>query len=500
MLFNSVEFLVFFPIVVLLYWVIPKKIRYIWLLVASYYFYMCWNAEYALLIGISTLITYLCGLMVDFLGKREGRGAALSQKLVIGAGFASNLAILFFYKYFDFFLENTNRLLGQMGLKTIESSFSVLLPVGISFYTFQALGYIVDVYRGEIRAEKNPLKYALFVSFFPQLVAGPIERSKNLLEQIRDIPERKTLEYHRIVNGLIMMLYGFFLKMVIADRIALLVDYIFKRYYMLGTVELLVGAVGFSIQIYCDFGSYSLIAIGAAQVMGFTLMENFNTPYFAVSIKDFWRRWHISLSTWFRDYLYIPMGGSRCGRLRKYFNVMVTFLVSGLWHGAEWSFVIWGGLHGFYQVVGDLLLPLRKKLVKVFEIKTECASYRLLQMMVTFGLTTFAWIFFRADSFGQAATYIQRIFTRADFAVLFNGSIYELGLEQFEANVLIVSLVILLLVDLVRYRKNQRLDVFLQGQNLWFRWFVCIILFVMVWVYGVYGPVYDASQFIYFQF
>lgn len=331
-------------------------------------------------------------------------------------------------------------------------------------------------------------------------MAGPIERSKNLLEQIRDIPERKTLEYHRIVNGLIVMLYGFFLKMVIADRISILVDYIFKRYYMLGAVELLVGAVGFSIQIYCDFGSYSLIAIGAAQVMGFTLMENFNTPYFAVSIKDFWRRWHISLSTWFRDYLYIPMGGSRCGRLRKYFNVMVTFLVSGLWHGAEWSFVIWGGLHGLYQVAGDLLLPLKKKLVKLFEVKTECASYKLLQIFVTFVLTTFAWIFFRADTFGQAVTYIQRIFTRANFAVLFNGSIYELGLEQFEANVLVVSLMVLLLVDLVRYRKNQRLDVFLQEQNLWFRWTVCILMFVMVWVYGVYGPVYDASQFIYFQF
>lgn len=500
MLFNSVEFLVFFPIVVLVYWLIPKKIRYIWLLVASYFFYMSWNAEYALLIAASTLITYLCGLGVEFFGKSGDRRSAIIKKLVIATGFVTNLGILFFYKYFDFFLENANRVLGHLELQTIESNFSVLLPVGISFYTFQALGYIVDVYRGEIQAEKNPFKYALFVSFFPQLVAGPIERSKNLLEQIREIPERKTFEYHRIINGLIIMLYGFFLKMVIADRISILVDYIFKRYYMLGTVELLVGAIGFSIQIYCDFGSYSLIAIGAAQVMGFTLMENFNTPYFAVSIKDFWRRWHISLSSWFRDYLYIPLGGNRCGRLRKYFNLMVTFLVSGLWHGAEWSFVIWGGLHGIYQIIGDLLLPVRKKVAEVFEVKTDCISYKLLQMFVTFLLTTFAWIFFRADTFGQAVTYIQRIFTRANFAVLFNGSIYELGLEQFEANVLLVSLVVMLLVDLVRYRKKQRLDAFLQEQNLWFRWGVCIILFVMVWVYGVYGPVYDASQFIYFQF
>ncbi|MDD6305399.1 MAG: MBOAT family protein [Clostridiales bacterium] len=500
MLFNSVEFLVFFPIVVLIYWVLPKKIRYIWLLVASYVFYMGWNAEYALLIATSTIITYLCGLGVEAFGNKEGKGALIARKLVIATGFVSNLGILFFYKYFDFFLENANRVLVHLKLQTIESSFSVLLPVGISFYTFQALGYIVDVYRGEIKAEKNPLKYALFVSFFPQLVAGPIERSKNLLEQIRDIPQRKTFEYRQVANGLIVMLYGYFLKMVVADRISIVAEYVFGRYYELGSVELIVGAVAFAIQIYCDFGSYSLIAIGAAQVMGFTLMENFNTPYFSVSIKDFWRRWHVSLSSWFRDYLYIPMGGNRCSKPRKYLNLMVTFLVSGLWHGAEWSYVIWGGLHGIYQVIGDLTLPLRKKIVEICKVRTNCNSYKLTQMFVTFVLTTFAWIFFRADTISQALLYVKRMVTRWNFTVLFNGGLYDLGIDRFESNVLLVSLVILLLVDLVRYHKNQRIDVYLQEQNFWFRWLVCIGLLVMVFVYGVYGPSYDASEFIYFQF
>lgn len=500
MLFNSIDFLVFFPIVVLLYWVIPKKIRYIWLLAASYYFYMSWNAEYALLIAASTLITYVCGLGIGYFGKRDGKHAKLWQKIVIAAGFVSNLGILFFYKYFDFFMENINAVLVHFERKPLTSSLAVLLPVGISFYTFQALGYIVDVYRGEIEAEKNPLKYALFVSFFPQLVAGPIERSKNLMEQIRDIPQRKTLELHRIVNGLVLIFYGLFLKMVIADRISIVVDYVYENYYSVGSVELILGAVGFAFQIYCDFGSYSLIAIGAAGVLGFTLMENFNTPYFATSIQDFWRRWHISLSTWFRDYLYIPLGGNRCGRVRRYFNIMVTFLVSGLWHGAEWTYVIWGGIHGLYQVIGDILSPVRKKVCEVFAVKTKCTSYKLTQMLFTFVLTTFAWIFFRADSMEQAFLYIERIFVRANPWILFNGGVYSLGLDRFEANVLFVSLAVMLIVDVIRYKRGQKIDEFLQEQNWWFTLSFVVFLLVMIFVYGQYGPVYDANQFIYFQF
>lgn len=500
MLFNSLEFLVFFPIVVLLYWIIPKRIRYIWLLAASYYFYMSWNAGYAMLIGASTVITYLCGLGLGFVMKNKYRHMAVWKGIIIAAGFLSNLGILIYYKYMDFIIENVNLLMEHFQMKTLADHISVILPVGISFYTFQALGYIVDVARGETEAEKNPFKYALFVSFFPQLVAGPIERSKNLLEQIRDIPAKKTLEYHRIVNGLLVMLYGLFLKMVIADRVSILVDTVYQSYYSAGSFELILAAVGFSIQIYCDFGSYSLIAIGAAQVMGFTLMENFNTPYFATSIKDFWRRWHVSLSTWFRDYLYIPLGGNRCGRLRRYFNVMLTFLVSGLWHGAQWTFVVWGGIHGLYQVIGDLLMPLRKKIVQVFEVKTDCGSYQLTQIFVTFVMTTFAWIFFRADSLAQAALYIGRMFTKWNPWILFNGGLYELGLDRFEANVLLVSLLFMFLVDCIRYRKGKRIDEWLQQQNFWFRWLVALFLIVMVVIYGKYGPDYDANQFIYFQF
>ncbi len=309
MVFNSTSFLIFFPIVVLVYFVIPGKIRYIWLLIASYYFYMSWNAKYAILIGFSTIITYLSGLCIDWINGSGADNKVKVKKIVVAASFGINILILVVFKYSGFILDSLNVVLRESGIRVLEMPFDIVLPVGISFYTFQALSYTMDVYRGDISAEKNILKYALFVSFFPQLVAGPIERSINLISQINEMPRTK-INYERIVNGLIIMVWGFFLKLVIADRIAILVNTVFDRYYMYGTVELVAAAMGFALQIYCDFSSYSTIAIGASQIMGITLMENFNVPYFSRSIKEFWRRWHISLSTWFKDYLYIPLGGN----------------------------------------------------------------------------------------------------------------------------------------------------------------------------------------------
>lgn len=500
MLFNSIEFLIFFPIVVMVYFIIPKRFRYIWLLIASYYFYMNWNAQYAILIATSTFITYVCGLGIEQVRKRGWKHSEIWCKCYLTFGIVSNLSILIFYKYFTFILENINQLRRITQQSEVTVRYNVLLPVGISFYTFQALGYLIDVYRKDVKAEKNILKYALFVSFFPQLVAGPIERSKNLLAQVNEVPKKKLFDYNRIANGLIVMVYGFFLKIVIADRLAIIVDEVFEGYLKYGTVELVLAAIAFSIQIYCDFGSYSLIAIGAAQVMGFTLMENFNAPYFSISIKDFWHRWHISLSTWFRDYLYIPLGGNRKGKIRKYLNIMLTFLCSGLWHGAAWNYVIWGGIHGAYQVIGDAFMPIRKRIVRCTKMKTECESFRITQMMVTFFLTTFAWIFFRADSIAGAMGYITRMCTRQNPWVFFDGSLYLLGVNQFDANVLFFALVILAIVDLIRYRKGMRIDTFLEKQNIWFRWLFIIVLLIMIGVYGAYGHEYNAKQFIYFQF
>lgn len=304
----------------------------------------------------------------------------------------------------------------------------------------------------------------------------------------------------KLPGGGVLMLWGFFQKMVVADRVSIIVDQVYDSYWMYGSIELLFATILFALQIYCDFASYSLIAIGAAKIMGFQLMENFSTPYFSQSIKEFWQRWHISLSTWFRDYLYIPLGGNRCSRFRRYFNVMTTFLVSGLWHGASWSFIVWGGLHGFYQIVGDILKPWKEKITNRFQVKTKSFSYKIGKILITFILVDFTWIFFRMNSLRHSLKFIFRIFSQWDPWVLFDQSLYNLGLDQSEIHILFIAFMTLFLVDLIRYKKNITLDAFLDEQCLWFRWTTIFFVLFFIIIYGVYGPNFDAKQFIYFQF
>lgn len=500
MLFNSIHFMVFFPIVLAVYFLIPRKLRELWLLVVSYYFYMSWNPWYAILIAASTILTYCSGLLIEKCKDTEYGFCKYGKTIILVVCLISNLAILAVFKYGNFFITTLNGVLCHLHIEMINHRFDFLLPVGISFYTFQALGYIIDVYRQDIKAEKNFLRYALFVSFFPQLVAGPIERSKNLLAQLHSIATIKLWNAKRVTSGAILMVWGFFMKMVVADRIAILVNNVFDDYLMYGSTELCLAAIGFAIQIYCDFGSYSLIAVGASKIIGIQLMENFNTPYFAVNIKDFWNRWHISLSTWFRDYLYIPLGGNRKGVFRKAINKMLVFVISGLWHGASWHFVMWGGLHGFYQVVADISAAYRKELIKRLHINIHCFSWKLLQTIITFALVDFAWIFFRADSIIDALRFIKRIFLRPTPWLLFNGGIFQLGLDRVEMNIFLFSLFLLFLVDFISYKKKITIDVFVMEQNIWFEWLAIIFLIVMIFIFGEYGPAFDAQQFIYFQF
>lgn len=500
MQFNSIDFLIFFPIVLVIYFVAPKKLRNIWLLIASYYFYMSWKAKYAVLIGFSTVVTYVSGLLIDRFEKKNGDECIINKKMVLLLCIIINISILALFKYGNFALDSIDSILSYLNISTINRRFNIALPVGISFYTFQALGYIIDVYRGDIKAEKNFIKYALFVSFFPQLVAGPIERSKNLLAQINNTSSMKIWNARRVVSGAIMMVWGLFMKMVIADRISIVVDNVFDNYMMYGTTALAIAAIGFAIQIYCDFGSYSMIAIGAAKILGFSLMENFNSPYFAHSIKDFWNRWHISLSTWLRDYIYIPLGGNRKGKIRKYINLLIVFFVSGLWHGANWTYVAWGGLHGIYQIVGDITLKLRRKVGDVLNIKRECFSWNLLKAMTTFFLVDMAWVLFRSESITDACKYVFRLFSRIDPWSLHNGLIYSLGLDRVEMNILVVSLLLLIFVDLIRYKRSETIDVFLMNQNIWFEWLVIIGLIISIFVYGEYGAAFNPVQFLYFAF
>jgi len=489
-LFNSLQFLIFFPIVTLVYFAIPQKIRYLWLLGASYYFYMCWNPEYALLMLTSTAITYLSGFFIER-GKTD-----LTRKIMVGVSFSLNLAILFYFKYFYFTVDNINAIRGLFNLKALVPRFDVILPVGISFYTFQALSYTVDVYRKEIPHEKNFFKYALFVSFFPQLVAGPIERSKNLLTQMS---EKHAFNYNKAREGFLLMLWGFFQKLVIADRAAIFVNTVYNDSSNFSGAMLCIATVLFAVQIYCDFASYSLIAKGAAKVMGFELMDNFRQPYLSVSIAEFWRRWHISLSGWFKDYLYIPLGGNRKGTVRKYFNLMVVFLVSGLWHGASWNFVIWGIIHGIYQIAGDITNNSRKLVCELINVDRTKPQYIWFRRGITFVLVCFAWIFFRSETLTQALDIIKRIFVGFEPWTLYEGGLTSAGLNMANLWVLFLGVLVHILVSIKGY-SGISVSKEVEEMHLLARWPAYLALLFAILIFGIYGPGYAASQFIYFQF
>lgn len=488
MLFNSYEFMLFFPVVTIMFFILPPKIKCYWLLVSSYYFYMCWNPKYALLMLFATITSYGCAAMMKY-----------NKKAFLVLGVFLNLTLLFWFKYFNFLIQNINGLLSALQSGVKIDSVNVILPVGISFYVFQVIGYMVDVYRGESPAEKNILRYALFVSFWPQLVAGPIERSGNLLEAFRKIDSGKIrFDYKRVTDALIVILYGFFMKIVIADRIAIFVDAVFADYQNLSGMILLMGALGFTLEIYCDFAGYSLIAIGAAQVYGINLMENFATPYFSRSITEFWRRWHVSLSTWFRDYVYIPLGGNRCGSLRNSLNLMITFLLSGLWHGAAWHYVMWGGVHGVAQIWSKRIVKIKKLFMD--KMKTSCMSFKIFQVFLTDCFVVLAWIFFRADSLRMAISYIVHMFMSLRLRGIFDEQFFALGLNHREWDILRVAVFILFMMDVIHYKRGMRIDQFLNSQNVGFKWLVCIFMLCFVLLFGEYGPGSVEAAFIYFQF
>lgn len=517
MLFNTIQYLIFLPIVVLIYYFLPQKIRYIWLFGVSYYFYMQWNPLYITLLFLCTLVTFTGGRIIGRLNSieadvsNEALQEAKKKQICLILCVILNLGILGFFKYFDFALGYLNRILSFIHIAEVSWNYSILLPVGISFYTLQALGYLIDVYRGEIEAEKNFLRYALFVSFFPQLVAGPIERSKNLLVQLR---EPHSLEYENIRKGALLVLYGLFLKMVIADRAAIIVNTVYGDSEKYPGFYIIVATLFFSIQIYCDFYGYSTIARGSALLMGIQLMDNFEAPYYARSVKEFWRRWHISLSGWFRDYLYIPLGGNRKGKIRKEGNLLVVFAVSGLWHGASLAFILWGLLNGIYQVMSDIVSEIKstmtqclnKLLTKCFSCqidadtdKKDCFSKRLFQTAATFLFVTFAWLFFRAGGLNASVEMIRNMFSVNNWTILFDGSLYELGVAKNYMNVLMISIFALFTVDYYKYKGKDAAYIFLQ-QGWVFRTLIIILLIYTILLYGCYGEIYDTQQFIYFQF
>ncbi len=477
MLFNSFEFIVFFLIVVPTYFLFPHKYRWIFLLIASYYFYMCWKPGYAVLIFGSTVVTYLCGLFVE-----KNRGNKKRQKFFLISSFLINFGILFLFKYFNFINASLSQLFGSLGIGWEVSNLDILLPVGISFYTFQAVGYSIDVYRGDIKAEKNFGIYALFVSFFPQLVAGPIERSRNLLHQLK---EEHHFDMDRLVEGLKMMLMGFFKKVVIADRLAFYVNQVYNNPDAHTGSTFILATFFFAIQIYCDFSGYSDIAIGCSHIMGFKLMQNFNIPYFANSIGGFWKRWHISLSSWFGDYVYIPLGGNRVKYWRWVFNILVVFVVSGFWHGANWTFMVWGALHGAYYVVEKGIRKLLKFLFGEFELKSVL---KIIPVLLIFIMVCISWIFFRASDIKSAWYILSHIFTEP------LSKLY-LGESQWITLLSLLLVFVLLFVEYLQYRGLASIYFSESKISRPIRWAWYLFMLFSISILGVGG-----SNFIYFQF
>ena len=470
MLFNSVDFLLFFPIVVFLYWILPHKFRNPMLLVASYYFYMNWEPVYALLIAFTTMTTWACSLQMT--------SRPPKKRLFLTLNLLANFAILFTFKYLDFITETVFDLLNLTGLRMSVPKFNLLLPVGISFYTFQAIGYTIDVYRRKVEAERNLLTYALFVSFFPQLVAGPIERASNLLPQFK---KKHVFDGNFVVEGLKLMVWGYFMKMCVAQQVGPYVDAVYNNIYQHNGTSILFASLLFAFQILCDFGGYSLIAIGTAKCLGFNLMMNFNRPYLSSSVKDFWRRWHISLSSWFAEYVYIPLGGSRCSETKHQRNIIVTMLASGLWHGANWTFVVWGAYHGILQ----MLLSLKKYVIKRYRL-TVVTIPKWLCVVITLPFILFGWIFFRANSMDDAFFAIKSIFTNT--GMLYNG----------DGKPMIALYLLMIFILIVKSVKDEA------GWNLHFmhsrRIAVSAFWTAMMIVVILLCARFESSPFIYFQF
>ena len=493
MLFNSLAFAIFMPIVFLIYWALPHRFRWMALLAANCYFYLSWEPRYILVILFTTAVSYFCALLL------ERAQSAKQKKALLTAGILLTLSLLLIFKYTNFALGSIFDLLRFVAIPVHETTLKLVMPIGISFYTFQMVGYIADVYKGKIGAERNFGKYTLFVSFFPNILSGPIERAVNMLPQFE---EEKKFDYDGAVYGLRLILLGFLKKMIFADSMSRYVDVIFNNVTDYTGLSFIVVIILYTFQIYCDFSGYSDIAIGVAKLMGINLMTNFKQPYYAASVKEFWSRWHISLSTWFRDYLYIPLGGNRVSKSRKNLNLLLTFLASGLWHGANWTFVLWGAIHGMYQIIENTIKDIwRKSRDKKISAKIDAVSkatttcgkiQRIAQTLLTFCLVAYAWMFFRADSITDAIYITTHMFS--DFSwtqVMQDTTMSYLSMAKIGAAIVFIMGFdyFSLRHDLLRSMDKLKLPL---------RWLIYIAITVLVIVLSLHNGV--KQEFIYFKF
>ncbi len=479
MLFNSLEFAIFFPIVAGGFFLLAQRWRVKWLLAASCLFYMAFIPAYILILLVTILIDYFAGIYIE---KAEGR----RKTALLWMSILSTCTVLFIFKYFNFFTGSFVGVAQLFGLKLPRPVISIILPIGLSFHTFQSLSYVIEVFYGRQRSERNFIVYATYVMFFPQLVAGPIERPQNLLHQFRECHD---INYTNVTGGLKRMAWGFFKKLVVADRLALYVNDVYATPRHFNGLQLTIATLFFAYQIYCDFSGYSDIAIGAAQVLGFRLMENFRTPYYSLSIAEFWRRWHISLSTWFKDYLYIPLGGNRMGGNRHILNLLITFSVSGLWHGANWTYACWGLLNGVYLISGWLTKNWRDRCLGTLGLHENTPVRKGIMLGSTLVLTCVAWIVFRARNMSDAVYVFTHLASGWNFR--------KISTEQFlmrQMPLALIGIAVLELGQLLRGRIS--VHSVLGNSPLAVRWGLYAGFVMAVLMFGI----YQKAQFIYFQF
>lgn len=479
MLFNSLPFLIFFPVVTILYFLLPYQRRILMMLTASCFFYMFFKPVYILILFFTIIIDYYAGILIE-------NASGPRRKFYLSWSIVANLAVLAIFKYYNFINGNIEGLLNNFGVDNPIPYLQILLPIGLSFHTFQAMSYTIEVYRGNQKAERKFITYALYVMYYPQLVAGPIERPQNMLPQFY---EKHNFDYDRTISGLKQMLWGFFKKMVVADRLAMFADVVFNDPNHYHGMPVIWAVLFFTFQIYCDFSGYSDIALGASRIMGIELMMNFNLPYISTTIKEFWTRWHISLSTWFRDYFYISIGGNRVSKPRWYFNLLAVFLVSGLWHGANWTFVIWGGLHGTYQVFGHLTAGIQQKIKD--RLKPISFLITGAEWVFTMALVMLAWIFFRANNVHDAFTIIKEI-PHIERGVLFGIPMFS---TFFNLSCL-VAIAVMFGVEYIFYKQWQLKLLPLGKRSMATDVFYCALLILCIYVFGI----FEEQSFIYFQF
>lgn len=477
MIFNSIDFGIFFPLVFILYWVLFKnkiQARNIFIIIVSYIFYGWWDWRFLSLIIISSAIDFYVGKKID---KEE---VLVKRKRLLFLSLFVNLGFLGFFKYFNFFVDSFVNAFSIFGIPFSPSSLNIILPVGISFYTFQTLSYTLDIYYRKMKPTENVFSFFAFVAFFPQLVAGPIERASHLLPQFE---VKKEVDYEMLRRGACLMGWGFFKKIVIADRLAIYVNQAFGDVDSISGFPAILGVIFFTFQLYLDFSAYSDIAIGTAKMLGFNLSLNFKRPYLSSSFSDFWKRWHISLSSWFKDYVYIPLGGNKKTEMLVIRNVMIVFLLSGLWHGASWNFVIWGGINGLFIVVFD-------KIIRRSNLKWH---QRLFNSIFVSGMWAFSLVFFRAQTFSDAIVFYKNIFLNS------SKSIYDFGLGETELMFTFSLLIFLVLFEIIQEKWGKLYERFI-SLNFIFRWAIYISVSAIIVMFGVYGVGLDDNAFIYFQF